>query len=99
MLLLEEIGVPEENLSRFCRVELEAFFLQATEAKLSETTKVCPHYLLQYLRFRCFVRLPFIPPYHKIQVDLLLFSNFEGTDSEQTTVDHDVSIFTSVHNI
>jgi hypothetical protein len=37
------------------------------------------------------VRLPFVPPYHKIQVDLLLFSNFEDLDPEQPTVDHDVS--------
>ena len=37
------------------------------------------------------MRLPFVPPYHKIQVDLLLFSNFEDLDPEQPTVDHDVS--------
>ena len=43
-------------------------------------------------RYRCSVKLPLIPPYHKIQVDLLLFSNFEDTDSEQLTVDHDVSL-------
>lgn len=39
---------------------------------------------------RCSVRLPSIPPYHKIQVDLLLFSNFENTNPEKVTVDQDV---------
>ena len=54
------------------------------------------------------MRLPFVPPYNKIQIDLLLFSNFEDTDADQptadqptadqptvdqpTTVDHDVSV-------
>ena len=56
--------------------------------------KVFPNF-----RYRCFVRLPFIPPYHKVQVDLLLFSNFEDTDPEQLTVDHDVSLLTSFYKI
>ena len=51
------------------------------------------------IRYRCSVRLPFIPPYHKIQVDLLLFSNFEDTDPEQLTVDHDVSLLASFYKM
>ena len=44
----------------------------------------------------CSVRLPLIPIYHKIQVDLLLLSN---TDPEQLTVDHDVSLLTSFYKM
>ena len=52
------------------------------------------------IRYRCFVRLPLIPPYHKIQVDLLpVFSNFEDTHPEQLTVDHDVSLVTSFYKV
>ena len=47
----------------------------------------------------CSVRLPLIPIYHKIQVDLLLLSNFEDTDPEQLTVDHDVSLLTSFYKM
>ncbi|XP_028409754.1 trafficking protein particle complex subunit 10-like [Dendronephthya gigantea] len=38
---------------------------------------------------RCLVKLPLIPPYHKIQIDLLLYSQFDDADVEQLTVDHD----------
>ena len=51
------------------------------------------------IRYRCSARLPFIPPYHKIQVDLLLFSNFEDTDPEQLAVDHDVSLLARFYKI
>ena len=47
----------------------------------------------------CSVKLPLIPIYHMIQVDLLLFSNFEDTDPEQLNIDHDVSLLTSFYKM
>ena len=47
-----------------------------------EDVQMCPS---------CSLILPGIPSYHKIQVDLVVFSKFENTGEKQLTVEHDVS--------
>lgn len=39
----------------------------------------------------CSLILPTIPSYHKMQLDLCAFSEFENADHRELTVEHDVS--------
>lgn len=72
------IITPEnENESQVTEAEYRIEISNAED----EDVQMCPS---------CSLILPGIPSYHKIQVNLVVFSKFENTDEKQLTVEHDV---------